>query len=101
MAVQKVEEVERRDGANDSVYELAGTCSICGKKVWVCKTHPKRDSSIDNDDVAVFVVGSRGGGEVAEPPMTYCIKHDPTRSMRRSGIKHGDPIPGDVWQPQR
>jgi len=102
MPVKKAEEVEIREGAEGSKYKFAGKCEVCGKDLWVCISHPLRDPAVDATEVAVFVPGSRNmmGGE-PEQAATYCRRHDPTAGMRRDGIRPGDPLPGDVWQPQR
>lgn len=99
---EELEEVETIDGDNGSKYKMVGKCLQCNNKVYLCLTHPLRDAGIDAQWAAVYVPGASmmGQGE-KEAPQLYCQAHDPTRSMRREGLRPGDPIPGDVWQSQR
>lgn len=97
-----VEEKEIWESPNGAKYEVAGTCLSCGNKVYQCITHPLRDPMMDSKWAAVYVPGaSMMGAGVKEAPQLYCQAHDPTRNMRRSGLRPGEQLPGDEWQPQR
>lgn len=106
MPPRKVEEVEVEEeiweAPNGAKYKVAGTCLQCHNKVYQCITHPLRDEMMDSKWAAVYVPGASlmGAGE-KEAPQMYCQAHDPTRSMRRDGVRPGEPLPGDNWTPLR
>lgn len=98
----ELEMVETWEGANGSKYKVAGVCLVCGNKVYKCMTHPLRDEGLDARWAAVAVPGaSMMGGGSKEPPQLYCQAHDPTRSIRREGMRPGDIMSGDSWTPRR
>ena len=100
--VKAVKDKDILEFANGAKYKVAGVCLQCGNKVYQCKTHPLRDEALDARWAAVYVPGaSMMGGGVKEEPQLYCQAHDPTRSMRREGMRPGDIMSGDVWSPQR
>lgn len=106
MAVKKeaVEEGQEElfEASNGAKYKVAGVCQVCGNKVYQCITHPLRDEMLDSKWAAVYVPGASmmGVGE-KEMPQLYCQEHDPTRSMRRQGLRPGEQLPGDQWTPKR
>lgn len=100
-----VEKVVKKDiwtAENGAKYKVAGLCLQCNNPVYQCITHPLRDPMMDSKWAAVYVPGASmmGAGE-KEAPMVYCQAHDPTRSMRREGIRPGEQLPGDNWTPLR
>ena len=100
--VEKVVDKDIWEAANGAKYKVAGVCLVCGNKVYQCITHPLRDEMMDSKWAAVYVPGASmmGAGE-KEAPQLYCQAHDPTRSMRRDGIRPGEELPGDLWAPKQ
>lgn len=101
-AAEEVVQEELFEAANGAKYKVAGVCLLCGNKVYQCLTHPVRDEMLDSKWAAVYVPGASmmGVGE-KEQPQLYCQEHDPTRSMRRQGIRPGEQLPGDQWTPKQ
>jgi len=79
-----------------AVYEEAGTCAQCGKKVYRWVEGPHNDTAL-GDALVVFVAFSH-----REPPGTYCQEHDPNKQHRLNSpvLKPGQPIAGDTWRPR-
>jgi hypothetical protein len=100
--VEEVEEAEIFEAPNGAKYKVVGVCLVCNNKVYQCITHPLRDGMLDSKWAAVYVPGASmmGAGE-KEMPMLYCQEDDPTRSMRRDGIRPGEHLPGDQWTPKQ
>lgn len=99
---EEVEQEELWEASNGAKYKVAGVCQVCGNKVYQCITHPLRDEMMDGKYAAVYVPGASMMGEGdQEKPQMYCQAHDPTRSMRRDGIRPGEELPGDLWAPKQ
>lgn len=95
------EPVETKEGANGSRYELVGKCAVCGMKLWICVTKPNIDLAITRMESPVYVNNGRvTGGEETEKTV-YCKRHDPYAHLKRNrGLKPGEELPGDLYQPQ-
>jgi len=88
---------EMRDveiGTEDEITNYPGVCMSCGVPLYVL--HEGKNVGAIGDQLAVCVVGAQG-----ERPATYCQVHDPTRRMRRAGLKEGEIMPGDLFQIQQ
>ena len=98
-----VEEVETKEGLNNSKYELVGQCQVCKMKLWKCISKPNIDLGITRTESPVYVNNGRNtGGDNESEKTVYCKRHDPYAHLKNNrGANPGEPLPGDVWQPQR
>jgi len=69
-----------------AVYEFAGQCEICGKRVFVCISHPVRCDGEIGERVAAFQPASKGqvyaycqscfNGQVYQAPVDNRAPHE-------------------------
>jgi len=81
-------------GEEEEITKYPGSCLACGMPLYIIVEGS--NTGAIGDQLAVFVVGAQG-----ERPATYCQAHDPTRKLRREGLKPGTPIPGELFQIQK
>lgn len=78
-------------GVKPGELPIEGKCTECGIDLYSCISHPIRADQQVGKNIAVFTTGAAN-----EPPIPYCIDHDPTAPIRAQSGQRVDGMVVDI-----